>query len=93
MLNIDKRHLQIILVLSSEFRAKHLLSLEELNWDLSQHVDSKWFPKWSEYTKKSADFRFHGSKSGPVFILVKVVHSLIFDTILFNKSSFIFPMN
>ena len=33
MLNIDKRHLQIIQVLSSEFRAKHLLSLEELNWD------------------------------------------------------------
>ena len=42
--------------------------------------------------KKSADFRFRGSKSGPVFILVKVVHSLIFDT-MFNKSSFIFPMN
>ena len=42
--------------------------------------------------KKSADFRFHGSKSDPVFIL-KVVNSLAFDTMLFNKSSFIFPMN
>ena len=42
--------------------------------------------------KKSADFRFHGSKFGPVFIL-KVVHSLAFDTMYFNKSSFIFPMN
>ena len=42
--------------------------------------------------KKSADFRFHGSKFGPVFIL-KVVHSLAFDIMYFNKSSFIFPMN
>ena len=41
--------------------------------------------------KKTADFRFHGSKSGPVFIL-KEVHSLAFDTMLLNKSSFIFPM-
>ena len=29
--------------------------------------------------KKSADFRFHGSKSGLVYML-KVVHSLAFDT-------------
>ena len=41
--------------------------------------------------KKSADFRFHGSKSGLVYML-KVVHSLAFDTMLFHKSSFIFPM-
>ena len=40
--------------------------------------------------KKSADFRFHWSKSGPVYML-KVVHSLAFDTILLNKSSFILP--
>ena len=29
--------------------------------------------------KKSADFRFHWSKSGPLYML-KVVHSLAFDT-------------
>ena len=42
--------------------------------------------------KKSADFRFHGSKYGHVFML-KVVNSQAFKTILFNKSSFNFPMN
>ena len=41
--------------------------------------------------KKSSDFTFHWSKSGPVYML-KVVHSLAFDTMLFHKSSFIFPM-
>ena len=33
-----------------------------------------------------------GPKSGPVFML-KVVYSLAFDNMLFNKSSIIFPMN
>ena len=42
--------------------------------------------------KKSADFRFHGSKYGPVFMLI-VIHSLAFDTMLFNKSSLVFPLN
>ena len=42
--------------------------------------------------KKSADSRFHGSKSGPVFML-KVVHFLALDTIFLSKSSFIFDMN
>ena len=42
--------------------------------------------------KKSADFRFHGSKYGPVLML-NVVYSLAFDSMLFYKSSFIFSMN
>ena len=37
--------------------------------------------------KKSADFRFHGSKSGLVYML-KVVHSLAFDVVSQKSSHF-----
>ena len=92
MLNIDKRHLQIILVLSSDLTAKHLLSLEELNWDNKSTCWFKVISKVEWIHKKSADFVLHGSKYGHVFML-KVVHSLAFDTMFFYKSSFIFTMN
>ena len=40
-------------------------------------------------TKKSADFRFHWSKSGPVYML-KLVDFLVIETNVFNESSSIF---
>ena len=39
--------------------------------------------------KKSADYRFHGSKSGLVYML-KVVHFLAFDTMFFSQKFFHF---
>ena len=79
--------------LNADFDNRTLQSLSILattsqSYFLEHKVISKveWINK-----KKSADFRFHGSKSGLVYML-KVVHSLAFDTMLFHKSSFIFPM-
>ena len=37
-----------------------------LSWQVGRYCLAKVIPKWSELTRKSADFRFDGPKSGPV---------------------------
>ena len=62
------------------------------NRPLSQQVWIEVIPKVKRKQRSQWQVQHEPSKSGPVFIL-KVVDTLVFDTKIFSKSSFIFVKN